>query len=123
MSSKSFYMSGAWEQHERRWRTEENRYSEYEGAEQETRTAGGRSRKAVKASVTGFDSTEVHYKGDPVVILKEEPVGNGDDVKVYFERYSQDGRPIGTYASTWRKDGRGKIVSAGGARRIFSFGG
>lgn len=113
--SKSFYMGGAWAKHELRWRQNENRYEAYEGQEP---GANGR----IKASVAAFDSADFHYQGDAINILKEEPVGDGSDVEVTFQRWSDDGKTSrGTYKTTLRKTGPGRIETTGRARRIYSF--
>lgn len=109
--SKAFYMGGAWARNEQMLRRTENRYSEYEPEK-----VGGKR----KQEVLGLDSKDFHYAGDPVNILKEEPIENGEGVRVYFERISDD-RSAGTYAIEARKTRDGQLVFGGGARVIRSY--
>jgi hypothetical protein len=120
--SKSFYMGGAWARNERMIRQRENRYSEYNESDQVEQKVGSKSRMRARQSVLGLDSKDFHYKGDPVVILKEEPIEGGEGVRLYFERISssQDSS-AGTYAIEARKSSDGRHVFGGGARRIKSF--
>jgi hypothetical protein len=86
-------------------------------------TGRPRSRRVRPDSALGFDSTEVHYAGDRVVKLREEPEIKGGkptgDIDFYFQRYDQDGRSMGTFKQRWHKDSEGRHRSEGKARRIW----
>lgn len=116
---KSFYMGGAWAEHELRWRREENRYEDYESVPQEEQVVAGKRRMRSTASVAGFDSKDFHFRGDPVNILRERPLAGGDVEVVFERRDAGTGECRGSYVATMRKTADGRIESAG-ARRTFS---
>lgn len=82
-----------------------------------------RSRRVRPDSALGFDSTEVHYAGDRVVKLREEPEVKGGkptgDIEFYFQRFDDQGKSLGTFKQRWHKDGEGRHRSEGKARRIW----
>lgn len=87
-------------------------------------TGKARWRTTKRDASLGFDSTEVHYAGDRVVKVAEEveilggkPTG---DILYRFERIGDDGRSQGTYVQRWAKDGEGRHVSTGKAKRYFT---
>lgn len=65
----------------------------------------------------GLDSEDVHMSGDRAVVVAEIPDGKTGDVHQYVERYSDDGRFIGSYVVPWYKTGEGRHYK-GVARRI-----
>jgi hypothetical protein len=82
-----------------------------------------RSRRVRPDSALGFDSTDVHYAGDRVVKLREEPEVKGGkptgDIDFYFQRFDDQGKSLGTFKQRWHKDGEGRHRSEGKARRIW----
>lgn len=96
-----------------------------EGAEetsteaQVTQNAQGNrvSRVKHRDAAIGLDSEDVHMSGDRAVVVAEIPDGKTGDLHQYVERYSDDGRFIGSYVVPWYKTGEGRHYK-GMPRRI-----
>lgn len=88
-------------------------------------TGKPRYRPVRKDSALGFDSDSVHYAGDRIVVLNEEPEIQGGkptgDILFRFQRIDDNGQSLGTYEQRWAKDGEGRHRSTGKARRYYSF--
>jgi hypothetical protein len=121
--SKKYFFFGetqagaGWEKHA--WKVQQEGVNR-EGAEEtptEVQTAGGKSRVRHLDAAIGLDSQDVHYDGDRVVVVSENPDGRGD-IFQHFERYSDSGKFLGSYVGRWEKVAEGRHVLAR-TRRIF----
>lgn len=115
---KSFYVSGF--KGEDRWVEDELEVRQHGGVVREGAMEAQKTGKFRRTSALGFDSDQMHYAGDRVVTRGEVVESNGD-VTYYFERIGDDGKSRGTYQQPWRKEGEGRLVQGGPARRTFSF--
>ena len=120
--SKRYFIFGFnrgdnWEEHA--WKVHHEGVNR-EGAEEtptEVQVAGSGRRVRHLDAAIGLDSQDVHMSGDPCVVTAEIPDGKGD-VTHYFERYSESGKFLGSYALDWKKTADSRQVS-GKPRRIF----
>lgn len=88
-------------------------------------TGKPRFRPVRRDAALGFDSDNVHYAGDRVVVLNEEAEIKGGkptgDVLLRFQRIDENGKSLGTYEQRWAKEGEGRHRSTGKARKYYSF--
>lgn len=70
-------------------------------------------------SSIGLESQDVHFKGDRVVITREEVDPSSGDINMYFDRYSDSGRRTGSYVVPWFRVGEDRHAK-GTPRRIFT---
>jgi len=121
--SKRYFIFGFnrgdnWEEHA--WKVHQEGVDR-EGADQmpsEAQVVGKRVRVHTPGAAIGLDTQDVHMGGDRVVVVAENPDRRTGDVDVTVERYSDSGRFLGTYRSTWERDGRGRQILSR-TRRVF----